>query len=52
MSEQVYEVPAEWKNRAFVDDAGYQAMYERSVKDPNGFWGEHAKRIDWFKPFT
>ena len=27
-------------------------MYERSVKDPNGFWGEHAGRIDWFEPFT
>jgi acetyl-CoA synthetase len=52
MSEQIYDVPPEWRQRAFVDDAAYQAMYERSVKDPNGFWGEHARRIDWFKPFT
>ena len=27
-------------------------MYERSVKDPDGFWGEHGKRIDWIKPYT
>jgi len=27
-------------------------MYARSVKDPNGFWGEQAKRIDWIKPFS
>ncbi len=27
-------------------------MYARSVKDPNGFWGEAAKRLDWIKPFT
>ena len=27
-------------------------MYARSIKDPNGFWGEQAKRIDWIKPFT
>jgi ribosomal protein S12 methylthiotransferase len=27
-------------------------MYARSVKDPNGFWGEHGKRIHWFEPFT
>ena len=20
--------------------------------DPEGFWGEHGKRIDWFKPYT
>ena len=41
-----------WKKRAFADDAKYQEMYARSVKDPNGFWGEQAKRIDWIKPFT
>jgi acetyl-CoA synthetase len=52
MSEQVYEVPAEWTKRAYVDDAKYLAMYERSIKDPNGFWGEEARRIDWFTPFT
>ncbi len=52
MSEKIYEVPAEWKRRAFADDAKYQAMYERSVKDPNGFWAEQAKRIDWYKAPT
>jgi len=52
MSEQVYEVPAEWSKRAYVDSARYAAMYERSIKDPAGFWGAEAKRVDWFKPFT
>ena len=52
MSEKVYPVPAEWAKRAFVDDAKYRAMYQRSVDDPNGFWAEQAKRIDWIKPFT
>jgi acetyl-CoA synthetase len=52
MSEQVYEVPAEWSKRAYADDARYLAMYERSIKDPNGFWAEQARRIDWFTPFT
>ncbi len=27
-------------------------MYARSVSDPEGFWAEHGKRIDWIKPFT
>ena len=35
--------------RAYLDDAKYQEMYARSIKDPNGFWGEQAKRIHWFK---
>src|SRR5437763_7862639 len=52
MSEKIYEVPADWAQRAYVDDAKYRAMYERSMKDPSGFWGEHGKRIDWSKPFT
>lgn len=30
----------------------YLEMYEHSVSDPEGFWGEEAKRIDWMKPFT
>jgi len=37
---------------AWVDAAKYKAMYEQSVKDPEGFWGEHGKRIDWFSPYT
>ena len=52
MSDKIYDVPAEWQKRAFVDDAKYKEMYARSIKDPNGFWGEQAKRIDWIKPFT
>jgi acetyl-CoA synthetase len=52
MSEKIYDVPAEWQKRALVDDAKYQEMYARSIKDPNGFWAEQAKRIDWIKPFT
>jgi acetyl-CoA synthetase len=52
MSDKVYAVPADWAKRAWVDDAKYRAMYERSVADPDGFWREQARRIDWIKPFT
>ncbi len=52
MSEKIYEVPAEWKKRAWLDDAKYKEMYARSIKDPNGFWAEHAKRLDWIKAPT
>src|SRR3954469_19225187 len=50
--DKIYEIPAEWKQRAFISEAKYEEMYQRSVKDPNGFWGEQAKRIDWIKPFS
>jgi acetyl-CoA synthetase len=52
MSEKVYNVPAEWAARAYLDNEKYLAMYKRSVEDPNGFWGEAGKRIDWIKPYT
>src|SRR6202795_4004920 len=52
MSEKIYDVSAEWAKRAFVKDAKYREMYAHSVKDPNGFWSEQAKRVDWIKPFT
>ena len=51
MSEKIYDVSADWAKRAYVDDAKYREMYARSVSDPNGFWAEQAKRIDWMKPF-
>src|SRR3569832_759127 len=50
--DKTYAVPADWQKRALVADAKYKEMYARSVKDPNGFWAEHAKRVDWIKPFS
>jgi acetyl-CoA synthetase len=52
MSDKVYPVSAEWSQRAFINEAKYKDMYERSVKDPDGFWREHGQRIDWIKPYT
>src|SRR5713226_3493105 len=52
MSEKIYDVPPEWKQRAFIDAAKYQDMYARSLKDPNAFWAEAAKRLHWYKAPT
>ena len=37
---------------AHVDKATYDKMYADSIADPEAFWAEHGKRIDWIKPFT
>ncbi len=50
--DKIYDVPAEWKARAYVDEAKYEELYARSIKDPNGFWGEQAARLDWVKKPT
>jgi acetyl-CoA synthetase len=52
MSEKVYAVPAEWASRAWVDEQKYQSMYKRSVEDPDGFWGDAGKRVDWIRPYS
>src|SRR6185503_1703963 len=52
MTEKIYEVPADWTRRAYVDDAKYRDMYARSQSDPDGFWGEIGRRIHWYKPYT
>ena len=51
-SDILVPVPAEWKKRAFADEAKYREMYEASVKDPDKFWREEGKRLDWMKPYT
>ena len=51
MTDKVYPVPAAWAERALVNASKYKSMYERSVSDPNGFWGEMGKRLEWIKPF-
>jgi len=52
MSEKIYDVPSEWKTRAYADDAKYRDMYARSINDPDGFWREQGKRLDWIKPYS
>ncbi|MGY9057114.1 MAG: acetate--CoA ligase [Alphaproteobacteria bacterium] len=52
MSAELFPVPADVAAAAHVDRATYDEMYRRSVEDPEGFWGEHGQRIDWFKPYT
>jgi len=52
MSEIVIPVREEWKRRAYIDDAQYEAMYRRSVADPEGFWAGEGRKLEWIKPFT
>ena len=53
MSEDlVFDVPENVKADALVDEAKYYEMYAESLRDPEAFWGEHGKRIDWTRPYT
>ncbi len=51
MSEDmVFNPPKRISEKAYVKSMDeYREMYERSLKDPEGFWAEQAEIIDWFK---
>ncbi len=51
-SEPVHPVSVDWDATAHVNAARYQAMYEHSLADPEGFWGEIGMRLEWMKPYT
>ena len=48
----VFGVPENVKAATLVDEAKYHEMYAESLRDPDAFWGEHGKRIDWISPYT
>jgi len=37
---------------ALLDAASYDALYARSINEPEAFWLEQAKTLTWFKPPT
>ncbi|MFV0334538.1 MAG: acetyl-coenzyme A synthetase N-terminal domain-containing protein, partial [Tropicimonas sp.] len=49
---KVHTAPQAFVEGAHIDASGYAALYASSVSDPEGFWGEHGKRLDWIKPYT
>ncbi len=52
MSEaHVYPVPPEFAASARVNAAKYEEMYAASVADPEAFWREHGKRLEWMRPY-
>ncbi|NKD76966.1 acetate--CoA ligase [Haematospirillum sp. H1815] len=52
MEHDVFPVPESFARNALIDNTRYLAMYDRSVKDPDGFWAEHGKRITWMRPYS
>ena len=48
----VFPPSADTVARAHVDEAKYNEMYAASIADPDGFWAEQGKRVDWIKPFS
>ncbi len=49
---RLFPPPPEFARRARVSSLEqYQELWERAKDDPEGFWGEQAKVLHWFKPW-
>ncbi len=52
MAGKIYPVAPGWMKSAYIDNARYRQLYAWSLENPDSFWAEQARRIDWIKPFT
>ena len=51
-NQKSYAVPTEFAKHAHINEKQYHALYQRSIRDPEGFWGEQAKQfISWSAPW-
>jgi len=47
---RVYQPTAQTKAAAYIQD--YESDYKKSIADPEGFWSDVAKELEWFSPWT
>ncbi|EZQ11300.1 acetate--CoA ligase [Acinetobacter sp. Ver3] len=49
---EIYPVPEVFKKTARTNEEQYFERYKASIENPEAFWTEAAKKLDWIKPFT
>ncbi|MDV5228119.1 acetate--CoA ligase [Providencia manganoxydans] len=47
-----HPVPAEIAENALINEQQYNTEYQLSIQNPEQFWGEKGKIVDWIKPYT
>jgi len=49
---RLFPPPPEFSAKARIKSMEqYRDMWERAKNDPEGFWGEYAQELHWFKPY-
>ncbi len=47
---RIFYPPEELRKNAYIKSMDeYKALYKRSIEDTEGFWGELAEQLDWYK---
>lgn len=47
-----HAIPSAIAEHALINPEQYQQYYQQSVQDPEAFWGEQGKILDWIKPYS
>lgn len=48
---QIHPVIPEFARTALVTHADYETLYRQSVSNPDSFWREQGKILDWIRPY-
>lgn len=52
MADKIHDIDPLIAERSHANQAQYQALYQRSVEEPDAFWAEQATRfVTWFAPW-
>ncbi|MFK8030433.1 MAG: acetate--CoA ligase [Gammaproteobacteria bacterium] len=49
---KIYPVHQHVLDEATLDAESYEELYEASIENPEQFWADHGKRLDWIKPYS
>ena len=49
---KTYPIPAEFAAKANLAPGDYDRMYAQSINDPEGFWSDQGKRLEWITPYS
>lgn len=47
-----HAIPANIADRCLINPEQYAEKYQQSVNEPDTFWGEQGKILDWIKPYS
>ena len=50
---EVYPVPENWSETAWINQERYKEMYRQSIENPDLFWGQQASEfLSWDEPWN
>ena len=52
MTDIFHKPTAEFTAKSHANSKKYTEMYAASINDPETFWGDQGKRLDWMQPYT